>query len=268
MPLLVIPFPEIDPVLIEIGPLAIRWYALAYIAGLVIGWRYMARLSRRPGAPLDEGQIDDMLFWITIGVVLGGRLGYVLFYNPGYYLANPGEALMVWRGGMSFHGGLLGVFIAIIWFCRRRRLPLLAVGDVTAQATPIGLFLGRIANFINAELFGRPSDVPWAMVFPTADDQPRHPSQIYEALLEGLVLFVLLWLLARKAPWATRPGFLTGAFCVGYAVARAIVELFREPDAHIGFLAGSVTMGQVLSLPLLLFGLYLMVRARSAEKAA
>ena len=264
MPLLVIPFPDIDPVLIEIGPIVIRWYALAYIAGLLIGWRYMARLSRRPGAPIDEAQVDDLLFWITIGVVLGGRLGYVSFYNPAYYLAHPGEALMVWRGGMSFHGGLLGVVVASVWFARRRGLPVLSIGDLVASAAPIGILLGRLANFINGELYGRPSELPWAMVFPTGDDQPRHPSQLYEALLEGLVLFVLLWLLARKAPWARRPGFLLGAFCAGYAVARAFVELFREPDAHIGFLAGGATMGQLLSLPLLVAGVYLMARGRRA----
>ena len=264
MPLLVIPFPEIDPVLIEIGPIVIRWYALAYIAGLLMGWRYMIRLSRRPGAPIDEAGVDDLLFWITIGVVLGGRFGYVSFYNPAYYLANPGEALMVWRGGMSFHGGLLGVMVAGVWFARRRGLAVLSIGDLVASAAPIGIFLGRLANFINGELYGRPSELPWAMVFPTGDDQPRHPSQLYEALLEGLVLFVVLWLLARQAPWARRPGFLLGAFCAGYAVARGFVELFRQPDAHIGFLAGGATMGQLLSLPLLVAGLYLMARARPA----
>jgi phosphatidylglycerol:prolipoprotein diacylglycerol transferase len=264
MPLLVIPFPDIDPVLIEIGPFAIRWYALAYIGGLLIGWRYMVRLSRRPGAPIDEAHIDDLLFWITLGVVLGGRLGYVLFYNPAYYLAHPVEALMVWRGGMSFHGGLLGVAVASVWFAKRRGLAALSIGDLIGCTAPIGIFLGRLANFINGELYGRPSELPWAMIFPTGGDQPRHPSQLYEALLEGLVLFVVLWLLARKAPSAKRPGFLFGAFCAGYALARAFVELFRQPDAHIGFLAGGATMGQLLSLPLLLAGIYLMARTRRA----
>ncbi len=261
-PLLLIPFPVIDPVAVEIGPFAIRWYALAYITGLLIGWRYMVRLSREDGAALTPVQVDDLLLWVTLGVVLGGRLGYVLFYNPGHYLANPLEIAALWRGGMSFHGGMIGVVVALAIFARRRGLSLLAIADPMARSIPIGLFLGRLANFINGELYGRPSELPWAMVFPAGGPQPRHPSQLYEAAGEGLVLFVLLWVLARKTGLGRRPGFLSGAFCAAYGVARIVAELFRQPDAHIGFIAGGVTMGQLLSLPLMALGLYLMASAR------
>lgn len=257
----VIVFPAIDPVVVEIGPFAIRWYALAYVAGLIIGWRYMIRLARAPGAALTVRQVDDLLVWITFGVVLGGRLGFVLFYNPAYYAANPLDVLKVWQGGMSFHGGLLGVVAALALFARRRAVPLLATADAIARVAPIGLFFGRIANFINGELFGRTTDVPWGVVFPGGGPEPRHPSQLYEAALEGIVLFVLVWLAARFVAPGHRPGLLTGTFCAGYAIARMVVELFREPDQQIGFLAGGTTMGQALSLPLLLFGLYLVARA-------
>jgi phosphatidylglycerol:prolipoprotein diacylglycerol transferase len=196
--------------------------------------------------------------------VLGGRLGYVLFYKPGFYLANPQEILMVWQGGMSFHGGLLGVAVAEIAFARRRGIPLLALTDIVAAAAPIGLFLGRIANFVNGELFGRPSELPWAMVFPHGGPLARHPSQLYEAGLEGILLFLALYVLVRLRA-LERSGALTGAFLIGYAVARILAELFREPDTHLGFLAGGVTMGQLLSLPLLLAGLALVIWARRAR---
>ena len=203
-----------------------------------------------------------MLVWVTFGVVLGGRLGYVLFYNPGYFLANPGDIVAVWRGGMSYHGGMLGVVVAVALFTRRRGLGFLAAGDLVVRAVPIGLFLGRLANFINSELYGRPSEVPWSMVFPTGGPATRHPSQLYEAGLEGLALFALIWLVARRSAYRQRPGLLTGVFCIGYAAARLFVEQFREPDAHIGFLASGTTMGQALSLPLLVAGLYLVLRTR------
>ena len=267
LPLL--PFPAIDPVLIQIGPFAIRWYALAYITGLLIGWRYMLRFSREEGAGLRPKEVDDLLLWVTLGVLLGGRLGYVLFYNPAYYWANPVEALALWQGGMSFHGGLLGVVLAMAAFARSRRLKLLAIADPLARTVPIGLFLGRLANFVNGELYGRPSDVPWAMIFPAdADRVPRHPSQLYEAAGEGILLFALLWWLARKTDFRARPGWLSGAFCAGYGVARLVAELFRQPDAQIGFLVGGATMGQLLSVPLLAFGLYLMARARWPGRGA
>ncbi|MEX2009659.1 MAG: prolipoprotein diacylglyceryl transferase [Dongiaceae bacterium] len=263
---LTLTFPAIDPVLVQIGPFAIRWYALAYIVGLIGGWRYCLYLAGR--APEAGGptrlQIDDFVVWATLGVILGGRLGYVLFYQPGYFLANPGQVAMVWRGGMSFHGGLVGVALAMVLFARRHGVRLLAFADIVACAAPIGLFLGRLANFVNAELYGRPSDVPWAMVFPGAGPEPRHPSQLYEAGLEGAALFALLFVLTRVTPALVRPGLLTGVFLTGYALSRIFVELFRAPDAQIGYLVAGTTMGQWLSLPLLAFGLALVARAARA----
>ena len=193
MPLFAIPFPAIDPVAIAVGPFVVRWYALAYIAGLLIGWRYCLILADRPPRLVERRDIDDFLVWATLGVVLGGRIGYVLFYQPGYYLQHPLEALYLWHGGMSFHGGALGVTIAILFFTHGRRVPVFAFADIIAEAIPIGLFFGRIANFINGELYGRETDVPWAMIFPNVDEQPRHPSQLYEAFAEGLLLSALLW---------------------------------------------------------------------------
>ncbi len=261
--LLTIPFPAIDPVIVSLGPLAIRWYSLSYVAGLLIGWWVMMRLADRPPAPgqnpvVSREIIDDFLLWATLGVILGGRLGYVLFYKSAYYLGDPLRILEVWKGGMSFHGGLLGVVIATILFARRRRVPILAVGDLVCLVAPIGLFFGRIANFINGELYGRPSDVPWAMVFPTDPLQlPRHPSQLYEAALEGIILALILFLLARFAHARGRPGLITGAFLLGYGFFRTLAELFRQPDAHIGFLTGATTMGQWLSVPLAAAGIVL-----------
>jgi len=261
----VIPFPNIDPVLIELGPVVIRWYSLAYIAGLVVGWRMMAALAKRPaaGVPAAAGpkDVDDYLIWVTLGVILGGRLGYVLFYKPAFYAANPAAILQVWQGGMAFHGGLLGVVVATALFVHRRKLSFLAFGDIIACAAPIGLFLGRIANFINGELFGRVADVPWAMVFPRGGPAPRHPSQLYEAALEGLVLFIVLHLVWRSENLRARPGLLSGVFLAGYGLARAAVEGFRQPDAHLGFLLGGATMGQLLSAPMILIGVWLIVRA-------
>ncbi len=263
-----LPFPAIDPVLVQIGPFAIRWYALAYIAGILIGWRFVrSRAAQRPDGP-DAVAIDDFVVWATLGVVIGGRLGYVLFYQPGYYFANPLAILQVWKGGMSFHGGALGVIAALILFARQRGIRLLVLSDLVAGAVPIGLFFGRVANFINGELWGRPTDVPWAMVFPRAGPEPRHPSQLYEATLEGALLFVILWALARLPVARAREGFLTGAFLVGYGVFRSIAELFREPDAYLGFFAGGVTMGQILSAPMVLFGLWLMLRRTGAAPSS
>lgn len=263
-----IPFPAIDPVLIEIGPFAIRWYALAYIVGLLLGWRYCLYLASRPPYLVTRDHIDDFFLWATLGVVLGGRLGYVLFYQSGYFLEHPLDILFVWQGGMSFHGGLVGVILAMHLFTRQRGLPFLALTDIVACATPIGLLLGRLANFINGELFGRPAEVPWAMVFPTGGDLPRHPSQLYEAALEGLALFLVLFLLARFTRSSERLGRLSGVFLIGYGIARIIVEFFREPDAQLGFLlGGTTTMGQLLSLPMIAFGLVLALRARPAPVA-
>ncbi|HXQ49565.1 MAG TPA: prolipoprotein diacylglyceryl transferase [Stellaceae bacterium] len=249
--------PEFHLFGLDIGPLEfdIRWYALAYIAGLLTGWRYCLALVRKPPPVARALDMDDFLVWATLGVVLGGRSGYVLFYRPAYYLDHPSEILQVWHGGMSFHGGALGVLVAMVLFCRQRKIALLGFADIIACAVPIGLFFGRIANFINGELWGRVSDVPWAMVFPSDPDQlPRHPSQLYEATFEGAVLFVVLYLLQRSDSMRRRRGTLTGAFLIGYALARIVGETFRQPDANLGFLIVGTTMGQLLSLPLLLGG--------------
>lgn len=248
-------YPHIDPIAIELGPFAIRWYAIAYIAGLMLGWRYVKWLVTKPPHAMREADVDDFLVWATMGVVLGGRLGYVLFYKPAYYLSHPAEIFMLWHGGMAFHGGALGVIVAIILFARRRGLNLFAIGDVVCCAVPIGLFFGRIANFINGELFGRVApDVPWAMIFPGGGPDPRHPSQLYEAGMEGLVLFTVLFLLWRKRDIRDHRGTLAGVFLMGYGIARIVGEFFRQPDAHLGFLWGGATMGQLLSIPLILAG--------------
>lgn len=270
----VLPFPAIDPVIFEIGPFALRWYALAYIVGIILAWRYMRALVRndrlwaglqRP-TPVD---LDDFVLWGTFGIIIGGRLGYVLFYNPSYYFANPGEALAVWTGGMSFHGGFAGTVIAIFLFAWRRGLSVWTLFDLAGCAAPIGLFFGRIANFINAELWGRTTDIPWAVVFPGAGPEPRHPSQIYEAALEGVVLFLVLRLLSHRFKLLEKPGFLAGAFAFGYGVGRSIAELYRVPDAHIGYLSGFLTMGILLSLPMILGGIALMVwAARRSNREA
>lgn len=250
-----LPFPDFDPIALQIGPLAIRWYALAYIAGLLGGWWYMRILSRRAPRPVPEAAIGDFVTWAIIGIIVGGRLGYVLFYKPAYFAANPDQILAVWQGGMSFHGGLIGVITATILFARRRRIPLLVFADLIACAAPIGLLLGRLSNFINGELYGRATDVAWAVAFPAGGGIGRHPSQIYEACLEGLVLFALLFALFRWTRTRLFPGMLTGIFLTGYGVARFAIEFFREPDAHLGFLFAGATMGQLLSLPLILAGL-------------
>ncbi|TMJ61818.1 MAG: prolipoprotein diacylglyceryl transferase [Alphaproteobacteria bacterium] len=260
MPLFAIPFPAIDPVAIAVGPFVVRWYALAYIAGLLIGWRYCLILADRPPRLIERRDIDDFLVWATLGVVLGGRIGYVLFYQPGYYLQHPVEALYLWHGGMSFHGGALGVTIAILLFTRARRRAIFAFSDIIAEAIPIGLFFGRIANFINGELFGRETDVPWAMIFPNGGSVARHPSQLYEAVCEGLLLFLLL-LFAEHRGARQRPGIVTGIFLIGYAVARMSGELFRQPDAQLGFLVFGTTMGQLLSIPVLIAGIALILWA-------
>jgi len=267
MPLFAIPFPAIDPVAISLGPFAIRWYALAYIVGLLIGWRYCLALTKRPPGVVGRQDVDDFLVWATLGVVLGGRIGYVLFYKPGYYFFHPIEALYVWHGGMSFHGGALGVTIALLLFTRARKIPLFAFSDIITEAIPIGLFFGRIANFINGELYGRPSQVPWAMIFPNGGPVPRHPSQLYEAACEGILLFLLLFV-AERLSARHRPGMISGLFLVGYAVARMSGEFFREPDAQLGFLIFGTTMGQLLSIPVLIAGVAIILWAQRAPVPA
>ena len=257
---LVIPYPNIDPVLVEIGPLALRWYSLAYLAGILVGYRYAARLVqqqrlwRAGAAPLGRADLWDLVAWATLGIVIGGRLGYVLFYNPAYYLTNPVEILAVWSGGMAFHGGALGLAIAAIAYAVQRGIPALSLLDVIAATAPIGLFFGRLANFINGELYGRPTDVPWSMVFPAGGPEPRHPSQLYEAALEGIALFLVLRLFTHGLGALRRPGLTLGVFLIGYGAARSFVELFRMPDDHIGFLYGGLTMGMALSIPMILAG--------------
>lgn len=249
-------FPHIDPVAISIGPLAIRWYALAYLIGFILGWRYAMRLcAGGKFRSLTAELIDDFFPWAMLGVILGGRLGYVLFYNVSYYLDNPQYIPMVWQGGMSFHGGMLGMVVAMFVFARIKKLSFLSLADVVACVAPIGLFFGRIANFINAELYGRATDMPWGIVFPGGGDVARHPSQLYEAFLEGLVLFAVLWGLSRRQSITDKPGILAGVFLAGYGLFRFAIEWVREPDAHIGLLNMGFSMGQVLSLPMIIIGI-------------
>jgi phosphatidylglycerol:prolipoprotein diacylglycerol transferase len=288
-----IPFPDISPEIFSISlfgmEFALRWYALAYIAGIVIGWRLVVAAVKRPALWRDNqpvmnpAQVEELLTWVILGVILGGRLGFVLFYNPGYYLSNPGEILMLWQGGMSFHGGLLGVITACLAYSWRQGISWLSVADVLCMATPVGLLLGRVANFINAELWGRPTELPWGVVFPGTAAQDcagvmaglcaRHPSQLYEAALEGLILgAVLIWMAFRGGALA-RVGAVTGVFFAGYGISRFLVEFVRQPDAqfvsegnplglawHIG--GYGLTMGQILSLPMIVVGIVVLMRAR------
>jgi phosphatidylglycerol---prolipoprotein diacylglyceryl transferase len=255
-------FPNIDPIALEIGPLVVRWYALAYIVGFVAGWRYCVYLAdKKPGHKPDKLDIDDFLPWAVLGVILGGRLGYILFYQAGFYLDNPAEMLKVWKGGMSFHGGISGVIIGMIIYSRKRGFGFFALSDLLACATPIGLFFGRIANFVNGELYGRVTDVAWAVKFPHGGDVPRHPSQLYEAALEGLVLFIILIILAHIKGVRERVGILSGVFVAGYGVARFVIEFYREPDMQIGLFFDFISMGQILCLPMIIGGIGIIIYA-------
>jgi phosphatidylglycerol:prolipoprotein diacylglycerol transferase len=263
--LLALPFPKFNPVLVQLGPFAIRWYALAYIVGILLGWVYARALVRNQklwggSPPMTTLDIDDFIVWVTLGIILGGRIGYVLFYNPSYFAEHPMEAFQLWKGGMSFHGGFTGCVLAVVLFARKNNVSILSLGDVTCATGTLGVLLGRIANFINGELWGRETDVPWGMEFPSGGTVVRHPSQLYEAGLEGLALFIVLALLIRGGA-LRRPGLITGAFAVGYSLARSFCELFREPDAQLGFLWDSITMGTLLSIPLFLFGAALIFTA-------
>ena len=267
MILLAIDFPRFDPVALALGPFKIRWYALAYIGGIVLGWIYaraLIRNSRLWGgpAPITLLQMDDFILWVTVGIILGGRTGYVLFYNLPFFIEHPFEILELWNGGMSFHGGFLGCVAAVILFARRSDLSILSLGDITTAVGPIGLFLGRIANFINSELWGREADpsLPWAMVFPNGGPQLRHPSQLYEAGLEGILLFTILAVMIRFGA-LKRPGLILGSFIALYGLARIIGEHFREPDPQLGFLWGGLTMGMLLSVPMLIAGAILIARS-------
>ncbi|WP_185983507.1 prolipoprotein diacylglyceryl transferase [Aureimonas mangrovi] len=280
----VLAYPAIDPVLLQIGPLAIRWYGLAYVAGILCGWLYGRALASNgklwPGgvSPISKTDVDDFIVWITAGIVLGGRIGSILFYDFDRWLADPLSLFRLWEGGMSFHGGLIGVTIAMLLFARNRKVPAFGLIDIVAASVPFGLFFGRIANFINGELWGAPTSVPWAMVFPGAGPEPRHPSQLYEAALEGILLFIVLRIFTHGLKSLHRPRLTGGVFILGYGLARIFVEFYRLPDAHIGYLLGTswLTMGMVLSLPMVIVGLWAVTTARpttqtpspSAVKAA
>jgi phosphatidylglycerol:prolipoprotein diacylglycerol transferase len=275
MSLLTIAFPVFDPIAIAIGPFAIRWYALAYIGGIVLGWIYARALLKNEKlwggpAPISLPQLDDFILWVTIGIIVGGRTGYVLFYNAAFFVQHPTEIFELWKGGMSFHGGFLGCVFAVILFCRKNHLPILSLGDIVTAVGPIGLFLGRLANFINSELWGRPADssVPWAMIFPNDPlHLPRHPSQLYEAGLEGIVLFTILAILIRMGA-LKRPGLILGSFIAIYGIARILGEFFREPDQQLGFLWGGLTMGMLLSLPMIIAGAIIIVAAWRRKTAS
>jgi phosphatidylglycerol:prolipoprotein diacylglycerol transferase len=268
MPFLAIAFPVIDPVAISIGPFAIRWYALAYIGGIVLGWIYARSLVKKERlwggpAPISLPQLDDFILWVTVGIIVGGRTGYVLIYNPAFFVQHPAEIFQLWNGGMSFHGGFLGCVAAVMWFASRNGISILSLGDITTAVGPIGLFLGRLANFSKGELWGRVADpsLPWAMIFP--DDRLqllRHPSQLYQAALEGILLFTVLAVMIRMGA-LKRPGLILGSFIAIYALARITGELFREPDPQLGFLWGGLTMGMLLSVPMIIAGLILIVLA-------
>lgn len=274
-------FPNIDPIAFSIGPVAVRWYALAYIAGFILGWRYCLSLIRflpaapHPSAQITKDNIDELLSWLVIGVILGGRTGYVLFYQLDYYLEYPSAIYKIWHGGMSFHGGLAGAGLAAYLFSRWRNYPMavfLSLTDLVAAAAPIGLFFGRIANFINGELFGRASDVPWAIIFPGGGDIARHPSQLYEAGLEGAALGLILylcisWIRKGQQP-LHKPGMIAGLFLIGYGFFRFIVEFAREPDAHLGYVLSVLTMGQILCLPMILLGMGLVYWSGTQHKKA
>ncbi|WP_421726586.1 prolipoprotein diacylglyceryl transferase [Bauldia sp.] len=274
MPTQGLTLPAIDPVLIEIGPFALRWYALAYIVGIFLGWWYAKRLVANQrlwgpaGSPMKPTDIDDFVIWATLGIIVGGRLGYVLFYDLPRFIDHPMEVFALWQGGMSFHGGFLGTVLAMVIFARVRGIPVWSLIDVIAPSVTFGLLLGRLANFVNGELFGRVTDVPWAFVFPLGGPLPRHPSQLYEAALEGVVLFILLRFLTHGGSKLRSPGFVSGAFAAGYGVFRTFVEFFREPDVQIGYLAGGLTMGMLLSIPMIIAGVWLMVRASRRTTAA
>lgn len=273
MPLLTIAFPVFDPVAFAIGPFVVRWYALAYIGGIVLGWIYARALIKNQRlwagpVPVTLPQLDDFILWVTIGIIVGGRTGYVLFYNPMFFMQHSAEIFELWKGGMSFHGGFLGCVAAVMLFAWKNNISILSLGDIVTAVGPIGLFLGRIANFINSELWGRAADpnLPWAMIFPNGGPIPRHPSQLYEAALEGIVLFTILAMMIRMGA-LKRPGLILGSFIAIYGIARIISEFFREPDPQLGFLWGGLTMGMLLSVPMIVVGAIIIAAARRRKAA-
>ena len=266
----IMPYPEIDPTAFSVGPVDVHWYGIAYVVGIMLGWFYARRLIETPRlwageAPMSRVQLDDFLVWAAVGIILGGRIGYILFYDFPNVAAEPLRAIQIWNGGMSFHGGFAGTTLAMLLFARRHRIPVWSLFDIVAAVVPIGLFFGRVANFVNGELWGRLSDAPWAVVFPQAGPFARHPSQLYEAGLEGIALLAVLALAIWSFGALKRPGLVTGLFVCGYALSRITVEFFREPDAQLGYLYGGwLTMGMLLSLPMLAVGVWAIVRARAA----
>ena len=272
MNLFALPFPMIDPIAFELGPVTIRWYGLAYMAGLLLGWYYIRlliqndRLWRGSKPPVTAEKVDDLLLWVTLGVVLGGRFGFVVLYEPGYFIANPSEILAIWHGGMSFHGGLLGVCLACFLFARKHGVPFFSLSDILSAAAPIGLFFGRLANFINSEHFGRPTDVAWGMVFPNGGPDVRHPSQLYEAALEGIAIFLFLRFLSHNQHELKSPGTITGAFFIGYGCVRIFCEIFRVPEAVHAFNFGPLTTGQVYSIPMIIAGIIFLQLAKRDQR--
>ncbi|MCK5575487.1 MAG: prolipoprotein diacylglyceryl transferase, partial [Sphingomonadales bacterium] len=257
-----IPYPEIDPVIFSLGPLKIRWYGLMYVLGFMAVHFLVLHQVKKYRLKFLENHVENLNFALIIGLIIGARFGYMVFYNFSYYLQHPAEILAIWQGGMSFHGGFLGVMLGAVWFTRLRKISFWAFVDLAAMVAPIGLFFGRIANFINAELWGRITDVPWGVIFPGGGPYPRHPSQLYEAALEGLVLGLVMYAVWRRESLRAKPGVLSGTFLAGYGLSRVVVEVFRQPDAHLGLLAGGTTMGQWLSVPMVLGGAALIVYAR------
>lgn len=257
-------FPDISPIAFEIGPLVVRWYALAYVVGILVAQYYIAWLDRRYSKTpiLSDKARDDLILYGVIGIILGGRLGYVLFYNLEHYIHNPFEVAHIWQGGMSFHGGFAGILIAFLFYARRYKIKWLQLMDLLAVATPVGLFFGRLANFVNGELYGRVTDAPWGMIFPHGGAAPRHPSQLYEAGLEGLLLGVILWFLATRTRALQYRGIIGGTFVGGYGIARFVVEFFREPDTQLGILTMGLTMGQWLCVPMIVAGVWLVISAK------
>jgi phosphatidylglycerol---prolipoprotein diacylglyceryl transferase len=252
---------NLSPIALDLGFFKLRWYSLAYIAGILVGWWYLLKLIAQPGAPMAKRHADDFIFYATLGIILGGRLGYILFYKP-EMLSSLTEMLKLWEGGMSLHGGFLGVILGLWWFTRKNGLNMLRVCDYVACMTPFGLLFGRLANFVNGELWGRPTDLPWGIVFPGAGPEPRHPSQLYEAGLEGILMFIVLWIMFWKTDARYQPGKLVGTGLIIYGVSRSLLELVRQPDAGLENLSWGLTMGQTLSLPMLIVGLYLVATAK------
>jgi phosphatidylglycerol:prolipoprotein diacylglycerol transferase len=258
----------LDPILLHWRFITIRWYSIAYLAGILIGWWYLLKLVSKPGAPMARRHADDMVFYATLGIILGGRLGYVLFYNPRFYFENPVDILRLWDGGMSFHGGVIGTSLGIFYLARKNRLSWLRIHDYVACCVPFGLFFGRLANFVNGELWGKETNVPWAMIFPTGGDAARHPSQLYEAGLEGVLLFLILWFLFWKTDARYQPGKLVGSFLLGYGLCRFFVEFYREADQQLIKFAHAthLHMGQWLSLPMIVGGAYLIATAKGRRE--